>query len=116
MLRFTLITASLFAASVSALETQTTVCEQQGLERKIEIVYPQNTAVPCEVQYTKDGVMEVLWNAQGQPGYCEERAAAFVEKQISWGWQCAAQSADEPAGEVNESSEDRVSVIEWIGR
>lgn len=50
-----------------------------------------SSPVPCNVVYKKltEGVEDrVLWNAQNDAGYCEEKAKAFVEKQISWGWTC----------------------------
>lgn len=69
------------------------VCTQGGMERKIEVVYTGAGKVPCEVLYTKDGASQVLWNAQNEEGYCEAKAAEFVEKQRSWGWQCVESAA-----------------------
>ncbi len=83
--------ASLFALTAStalAMENQKTVCSQGISQRIIEIVYPGEGEAPCEVHYTKDTGSQVLWSAQQEVGYCEEKAAAFIEKQRGWGWQC----------------------------
>lgn len=68
-------------------------CELQGMMRRVEINYevPDST-VPCSVSYYKDtevpGEVNTLWTASNVEGYCEERAAAFVDKLGSWGWSC----------------------------
>lgn len=71
-----------------ALADTTYVCTQGSMERKIEVVYLEAGKVPCEVRYTKDGETQVLWSAQAEEGYCEAKAAEFVEKQRGWGWEC----------------------------
>jgi len=83
-----IILAALSSASAFAADDQVTVCKFGESERKISIVYPQQTQVPCEVQYTKNGESQVLWSARAETGYCEEKAAAFIEKQKNWGWEC----------------------------
>lgn len=68
-------------------------CELQGMTRRVEINYevPDST-VPCSVSYYKDtevpGEVNTLWTASNVEGYCEEKAAAFVDKLGSWGWSC----------------------------
>lgn len=87
----TLLFASLLALTAStalAMENQKTVCTHGSQQRIIEIVYTGQGEVPCEVHYTKDSGTQVLWQAQGEAGYCEEKAAAFIEKQRGWGWTC----------------------------
>jgi len=80
---------SLTLLAGSALADQSYSCTHGKQERSISIVYQdQVKKVPCEVQYTKDGVTQTLWSAKGQVGYCEEKALAFVEKQRGWGWAC----------------------------
>lgn len=88
-----------------ALADTTTICTSGNMERKIEVVYLGADTVPCEVRYTKDGNTEVLWSAQAEEGYCEARAAEFVEKQRGWGWACVESGAEmsEPvAAEISE--------------
>lgn len=87
----TLLFASLFALTAGtslAMDNQKTVCTHGTQQRIIEIIYTGEGAVPCEVHYTKDMETQVLWQAQKQVGYCEEKAAAFIEKQRGWGWEC----------------------------
>ncbi|RDH82122.1 MAG: hypothetical protein DIZ78_17025 [endosymbiont of Escarpia spicata] len=69
-------------------------CELNGLERRIEIHYQQETGLPpCEVRYFKEAElpdsMQILWSADNETGYCEEKAAKFRQKLEGWGWQCA---------------------------
>ena len=82
------ISLGLLVGNACADETYT--CTHGKQERIISVVYLDQAAkVPCEVQYTKNGVTKTLWNAQNEVGYCERQAEAFVEKQRGWGWDCA---------------------------
>lgn len=83
-----------------ALADTTYVCTQGSMERKIEVFYLETGKVPCEVRYTKGGETQVLWSAQAEEGYCEAKAAEFVEKQKGWGWECI-----ESGVEVSEPAE-----------
>ena len=86
---FLVISVGLLAGTAVADETY--ICTHGTQERIITIIYQdQEAKIPCEVQYQKEGVTETLWSAQGQVGYCEEKAQAFVEKQRGWGWSCEA--------------------------
>ncbi len=64
------------------------LCQSGAVQRKVEVIYPQGTQVPCQVQYQKDGAKQVLWQAQNQVGYCEAKATGFAQKLSSMGWQC----------------------------
>lgn len=79
---------ALTATSAQAMENQKTICTHGDQQRIIEIIYTGEGEVPCEVHYTKDSGTQILWQAQGEAGYCEEKAAAFIEKQRGWGWEC----------------------------
>ena len=73
----------------------TTTCTYGSQERVISVVYlVDGQKVPCEVQYTKNGVTETPWSAENEEGYCEEKATALVEKQIGWGWSCEEAAAE----------------------
>lgn len=76
------------STSAIAKESRTTLCVHDNQTRVIEIVYAGENGVPCDVQYTKEDDTKTLWSAQNKLGYCENKAAAFVEKQIGWGWSC----------------------------
>lgn len=87
-----LITSALAILSTNtlALENISTTCHHGAQTRIIEVVYrDSDSPLPCEVQYTKEAGTETLWSAQNLEGYCEEKAAALVEKQQGWGWDCA---------------------------
>jgi hypothetical protein len=81
--------AAAFTSS-AALANETYTCSNGDQKREIAVVYSSaDSTVPCEVTYTKeDGSSQSLWQAQNEAGYCEEKAAAFVEKQRGWGWEC----------------------------
>jgi len=87
--------ASIFAAftalfaSSQVLANENYVCKQGNQERTIAIVYANaDSAAPCEVTYDKGEGSESLWQAKNDASYCEEKVAAFVEKQRGWGWDC----------------------------
>ena len=68
-----------------------TECTQGALTRTISVVYSDpGQPVPCEVLYEKPTEQQTmtLWRAANEAGYCEARAAEFVEKLISLDWQC----------------------------
>ncbi|WP_185964381.1 hypothetical protein [Aliikangiella marina] len=104
--------AAIFPLSAAAIDNKKTICKLGDDERIISVVYPQKTIVPCEVQYTKNGTMEVLWRAQAETGFCEEKAAVFIEKQKSWGWTCEhsnpVESREPPK---NELEQETISMI-----
>jgi len=84
---------TLFMAS-PLLANETYICKHGNQERQISVVYTnEGSPTPCEVTYTKDTGTQSLWRAENLAGYCEEKAAAFVEKQRSWGWACDKQEA-----------------------
>ena len=67
-------------------------CSLDELTRRIEILHEPGMSVPCEVHYYRDtespGEDQVLWSAQNEAGYCESKAAEFVEKLRGMGWTC----------------------------
>lgn len=77
-------------ASFPLLAGDAYVCQMDTQERHISITYiNEGMTVPCQVNYVKeDGSPQVLWDAQNAEGYCEQKAAEFVEKQRGWGWDC----------------------------
>ena len=98
---------SVFSGSAVAGDGYTYECVHGRDIRKIEVVYLQRESlVPCEVNYTKDGVQESLWNASYSEGYCEARAKEFVEKQKSWGWDCTLTEGVEPQVILNTETPD----------
>ena len=84
-------------------------CTQGDLVRRVEILTEPGVPVPCEVHYYKDteapGEMQVLWSAQSQAGYCEEKTAAFIAKLEGWGWDCESGSDAMPADEAGAPAE-----------
>ncbi len=91
--------------SSSVLADDVYVCQHADSQRIISVVYTEEgSKVPCEVTYEKSTGSQVLWSAQGEEGYCEAKAMAFVEKQRSWGWDCS--SNDDAADAAEEAAEE----------
>ena len=67
------------------------VCQNGDQQRIIDVIYIGEQAVPCEVRYQRNGLSDVLWQANNEIGYCEQQAQDFVDKQQTWGWQCQQQ-------------------------
>jgi hypothetical protein len=66
------------------------VCTRGGSERIIEVVYHQpDSKVPCDVKYTKSEGTEILWSANNEVGYCENKATEFTIQSASRGWSCS---------------------------
>ena len=92
-------------------------CTYGDMVRRVEILTEPGVPVPCEVHYYKDteapGDKQVLWSAQAQAGYCEEKTQAFVAKLEGWGWDCASGADDEtPAEEpAEEEVQDDTDVL-----
>ena len=92
------------SGSASANNNFSYTCNHHHEQRRIEVLYLQReSSVPCEVRYIKTDSEETLWSASYTPGYCEQKAAEFVEKQEGWGWNC---TRDQPEI-VDPLSEDK---------
>lgn len=70
----------------------TAVCRNGDVERKVMLVYSNDSKLPCEVQYDKvteePGNSRTLWSAQSTEGYCEEKMQMFVDKLQGFGFDC----------------------------
>ncbi len=79
-------------------------CSSSDLVREVVIDYPEGGSVPCNVIYKKqtEGFEDqVLWSADNQEGYCEEKARELVANLESWGWVCL-ETVSTEAEEVTE--------------
>ena len=98
---FLLVPVALLPTLVIAADHGQTQCTYNSLVRRVVIMSEPGVSVPCEVHYFKDseaaGEGRVLWRAESQEGYCEERAAELVAKLEGWGWRCGARAPEEPA-------------------
>jgi len=97
------ITATILPFASLAQNQNIYQCSQGDLQRRVEIVYETGVTVPCEVHYYKDteapGERQVLWRAQMQEGYCEEKTEEFIRQLAGWGWNCAQGAASEEVAE-----------------
>lgn len=88
---FQALLVTLFALPLNAYADSWS-CSHGNDVREVHIERPTSSPVPCNVVYKKqtEGVEDqVLWNADNDDSYCEEKAQGFVEKLESWGWVCA---------------------------
>lgn len=89
-------------------------CRHGDDVREIHIQRESSAPVPCSVVYkklTEGAEDQVLWTAQNDAGYCEEKARAFVEKQTGWGWTCVEtiqtmSESNSPAAEETSQTEE----------
>lgn len=87
MKRFAFI-AFLFSSNLLAIENQLSICTKDSELRAIEIFYLTQERVPCKVNYTRNSNNKILWQAQFNEGFCEAKAADFVNKLKQSGWNC----------------------------
>ncbi|MBT8130285.1 MAG: hypothetical protein HKO86_06660 [Gammaproteobacteria bacterium] len=95
-------------------------CSHDDLVREVQIEYPEGGSVPCNVIYKKqtEGFEDqVLWSAESEEGYCEEKAREFVGKLESWGWVCletvsAAAEPEQAEEAVEEAMEETEEAVE----
>lgn len=80
----------MWVPAAQAVEDFGFICEKAGAEkRQIHVAYQTPASrLPCEVRYFKGEYMQVLWTSVNTPGYCEDKARGFADKQRGWGWQC----------------------------
>ena len=77
-------------------------CRHGNDVREVHIEQTTSAPTPCNVVYrklTEGAEDQVLWNAQSDESYCEEKARGFIEKLESWGWTCVETIRDEAAAE-----------------
>ena len=112
MNKFLLVTlfSAISATSVQAVENQKTVCSHGNQTRVIEVVYTTGDEIPCEVRYSKEDGMTTPWSANNLAGFCEKKAAAFIDKQETWGWACEAAANEPENGEMAVSASENTEI------
>ena len=112
MNKFLLVTlfSAISATSVHAVENQKTVCSHGNQTRVIEVVYTTGDEIPCEVRYSKEDGMTTPWSANNLAGFCEKKAAAFIDKQETWGWACEAAANEPENGEMAVSASENTEI------
>ncbi|MEN8141847.1 MAG: hypothetical protein ABFR97_11565 [Thermodesulfobacteriota bacterium] len=76
-------------ASVLAQDGKVIECKKENQTRTISVKFTgQDGTMPCEVVYDKESGSQVLWQANFEADYCDEKATSLAEKQRGWGWDC----------------------------
>lgn len=94
---FQIIAIMLFAAPFNAYASSWS-CSHGNDVREVHVERPTSSPVPCNVVYKKqtEGVEDqILWNANSDDSYCDEKAQGFVAKLESWGWVCTETISDD---------------------
>jgi len=98
LLRAAAALAAFGGAAAAAQETASqTVCQRGGVTRAIEIASPGTVGAKCDVVYRKpnEGVTErVVYHADNDYGFCEEKAAGIAATLVEAGWTCAPVASD----------------------
>ncbi len=85
------------------------ICTQGELIREVTIDYRAAPArLPCSVYYTKRTERTMprpMWKASSEVGFCERKAAEFVAKLESWGWQCSLDPETDRGVRINEAAD-----------
>jgi hypothetical protein len=102
--------SAISATSVQAVENQKTVCSHGNQTRVIEVVYTTGDETPCEVRYSKEDGVTTPWSANNLAGFCEKKAAAFIDKQETWGWACEAAANEPENGEMAVSASENSDI------
>lgn len=92
------IAAAVLPAITFAQSAPSYQCTSGSNTRRVDVVRTGAGQVPCEVRYAKPSeapgaAAQVIYNAASEAGYCEARAAEFVEKLRGLGWTCSAATA-----------------------
>ncbi len=67
------------------------ICENGDLMRELSVEGDNGASTPCSVVYSKETEnlgSKVLWTAQTDRAYCEEKANGLAEKLKGFGWAC----------------------------
>jgi hypothetical protein len=82
-----------FLGFVAESTASSWTCRNADLVRHVTVFYPNAPArLPCKVYYSKtteNALPRVLWRAEHDVNYCEQKAEELVEKLTTLGWQCA---------------------------
>ncbi len=104
---FQILIFACFALPVSAY-AESWSCSKSNDVREVHIERSTSAPVPCQVLYKKqtEGVeAQVLWNANNDATYCEEKALGLIAKLESEGWVCAETIRDNVMGSSTDEAE-----------
>ncbi len=94
--------------AASGQDSDSYTCTHGELVRRVVIMSEPGFSVPCQVDYYKDteapGESQILYSAEKQAGYCEEKTAEFIAKLEGWGWSCSSSSEEMTEGDAPEEA------------
>jgi hypothetical protein len=96
-------------AQDSVRQGEKSLCKIGDVMRRVEVhYYAEDKPVPCEVHYYKDteepGEDKVLWRAENEVGFCENKLTAFVGDLTGFGWYCESEGDIPPSLQLDETN------------
>lgn len=108
--------ATLVPAVATAQDSGKYQCTYGEMQRRVEVAHEPGVEVPCSVHYFKDtempGEQQVLWSAQNDSAYCQDKATEFVAKLEGWGWDCGSDIDAVVEAVVEEEAVDQMEAVE----
>lgn len=104
---FQIFIVTCFALPVSAY-AESWSCSKNDDVREVHVERSTSAPVPCHVLYKKqtEGVEDqILWNANNDATYCEEKAQGLIAKLESLGWVCTETIRDNVMGTTTDKAE-----------
>ena len=101
---FQLLVVTCLVVPVSAY-AESWSCSHDNNVREVHIERTTSESVPCNVVYKKltEGVDDqILWNAENDDSYCEEKAEGLIAKLESSGWVCTETVRDDETDSKSE--------------
>lgn len=89
-------------------------CSKSNDVREVHIERSTSAPVPCHVLYKKqtEGVEDqILWNANNDAAYCEDKAQGLIAKLESVGWVCVETIRDTETGSSTDAAESSLNSV-----
>ncbi|MFV2004074.1 MAG: hypothetical protein ACC650_02665 [Gammaproteobacteria bacterium] len=105
---YTVLAVTLFAVPSFAYADSWS-CSRSNNVREVHIERTSSAPVPCNVVYRKltEGFEgQVLWNANNDETYCDEKAKGLIDTLESAGWVCTETISDTHGVDDSESTVD----------
>lgn len=89
-------------------------CSKSNDVREVHVERTTSAPVPCQVLYkklTEGAEDQILWNANNDATYCEEKAQGLIAKLNSVGWVCTETIRDNVMGSSTDEAEGSLDSV-----
>jgi len=107
---FKILIVALFSVPVNAYADSWS-CSSGNDVREVSVERTTSSPVPCNVVYRKqtEGFEDqILWTANNDDSYCDEKANGLIEKLESSGWVCAETISDDDQNSNTDDADTEV--------